>query len=417
MNNRRNTIYALLIVTLLTGLLTGRAFFFNIAYLLGGLLFVSFLWSWTAVRWLTITRKTRSRRAQVGRPFEETFIIRNSAFLPKLWLEVKDDSELPGHRASHIVPLLGARTSYRWYVDTVCLVRGEFQLGPITLTSGDPFGLYVSPRRIDSTQTLIVYPETVDIHKFDLPAGILSGGEAKRQRSYNVTTNAAGVREYAPGDSFNRIHWASSARKNQLMVKEFEIDPLSDLWMLVDFSAQSLVEDPSVRRIRQIGPIIPDHIGIPFSTEEYAAVVAASLAKHFIETERSLGFGAYLPHREIYQPERGLRQLYQILQALAVGRSLSPYTLDQVLTLESPHLSRGTTLLIVTASINERWISQAQILSRKGIRPSCVLIDPTSFGGAGNIDNAKAMLRIAKIPTRVVRRGDNIANVLELPAS
>ena len=118
MHNRRNAVYLLLIVTLLTGLFTGRAFFFNLAYLLGALLIVSLLWAWFAVRWISIGRRTRARRAQVGRNLEEVFIVQNRSIVPKLWLEVRDESELPGHRASHVVPSLGPRGKYRWYVET-----------------------------------------------------------------------------------------------------------------------------------------------------------------------------------------------------------------------------------------------------------------------------------------------------------
>ena len=99
MQNRRNAVYVLLILTLVTGLFTGRAFFFNLAYLFFGLLFISFLWSWLSVRWITIGRRTRARRAQVGRNLDEVFEVRNHALLPKLWLEVRDHSDLPGHRA------------------------------------------------------------------------------------------------------------------------------------------------------------------------------------------------------------------------------------------------------------------------------------------------------------------------------
>ena len=158
MQSRRNSIYALLILILLTGLFTGRAFFFNLAYLLGGLLLISLLWSLTAVRWIGISRKTRARRAQVGRNLDEVFTVQNRAILPKLWLEVRDESDLPGHHASHVVPALGAKGSYRWYVETPCLVRGEFRLGPMTLMSGDPFGLFLSPRKLGATSRVIVYP-------------------------------------------------------------------------------------------------------------------------------------------------------------------------------------------------------------------------------------------------------------------
>jgi len=417
MQNRRNTIYLLLIGALLTGLFTGRAIFFNIAYLLGALLIVSLAWAWVSVRWVSVARKTRARRTQVGRNLEEAFVVHNRAWLPKLWLEVRDESELPGHRASHVVPSMGARGKYRWYVETPCLTRGEFRLGPMTIMSGDPFGLFISPRRFAATSRVTIYPAIVPINRFQLPIGVLSGGEAQRQRSMHITTNASGVREYVPGDSFNRIHWASTARKDRLMVKEFEIDPMVDIWLFMDFSRGSLVEEPSVQRINSIGPVIPQGIGIPPSTEEYGVVITASLAQHFVEQERALGFAAYVPHREVYQPERGSRQLMHILQTLAVARSMSSYTLGQMLTLETPYLTRGTTLVIVTSSLDPSWISEAQILARKGIRPVCVLIDPYSFGSGIKADDTRAMLRLGKIPTVVVRKGDDITAALAQPLS
>ncbi len=413
MQNRRNTIYALLIVCLLTGLFTGRAFFFNLAYLLGALLAVSFLWAWLSVRWISISRKTRARRAQVGRTLDEAFIVRNRTILPKLWLEVRDHSDLPGHRASHVVPALGGRSTYRWYVETPCLVRGEFTLGPITLLSGDPFGLYLAPRKLAATSRIVVYPATVNLAKVELPMGQLSGGDARRRRAHFVTTNAAGVREYAYGDSFNRIHWPSSARRDELMVKEFEIDPLVDVWLMVDFSAASLVEDPSVQRVGPNEVIVPTSQDIPPSTEEYNVVIAASLVKFFIDSERALGFVAYAPNRDVHQPERGNRQLTRIYETLAVARSRSPYSLEQMLMLETPNFSRGTTLVIVTSSLDSRWVIAAQMLSRRGIRPMVILTDPLTFGGSTPSDETRAMLRHAAIPTIHVHRGDDLSAVLQ----
>lgn len=412
MPNRRNALYALIIVCLIAGLFTGRSVLFNLTYVFGGLLLVSYIWAWLSVRWITIGRKTRTRRAQVGRNLEEAFIVRNASLLPKLWIEVRDHSDLPGHRASHVVPILNVRGKYRWYVETPCYARGEFHLGPLTLKSGDPFGLFTSIRRVDATSRVIVYPATVQLNKFELPAGQLSGGEAQRRRSHYVTTNAAGVREYVPGDSFNRIHWRSSARTDSLMVKEFEIDPLVDVWLFADFSATSLVEMPGLQRINGVGPVIPSGVGTPPSTEEYNVVITASLAKYFIDLERALGFAAYTPSREIHQPERGNRQLARILETLAVARSFSPYTLGQMLTLETPYFTRGTTLVVVTASTDPAWVTEAQILGRKGIRTMCVLVDPNSFGAATPTEEIRGILRHVRIPTIVVQRGDDLAAVL-----
>ncbi len=373
---------------------------------------ISFLWAWLSVRWLTISRRTRSRRAQVGRTLDEAFMVRNRSILPKLWLEIRDHSNLPGHRVSHVVPALLGRSKYYWYTETLCAVRGEFQLGPITVISGDPFGLFLAPRRVAGTERVIVYPKTVPIRKFELPVGTLSGGEAQRRRTHYITTNASGVRDYAPGDSFNRIHWRSTARKGRLIVKEFELDPLVDIWIFTDFSASSLYEDPSVQRVGGTGPIIPGTQVIPPSTEEYSVIVAASLARYFTNLERALGFAAYTPHREIHQPERGSRQLTRILQTLAVARSFSPYTLGQMLSLETPYFTRGTTLIIITSSSDVSWVTEAQILSRRGIRPMCVLVEPRSFGSPTPSDELQGVLQLAKIPTIIIHKDDDISAAL-----
>jgi uncharacterized protein (DUF58 family) len=413
MHNRRNTVYLLIIACLVTGLFTGRLVFFKVASILTALLFVAMIWSWLAVRWISMGRRTRSRRAQVGNLLEEAFYVHSRAWFPRLWLEIIDHSELPGHRASHVVPAMGIRSTYRWYVQTLCRTRGEFRLGPMTMTSGDPFGLFVSERHLDASSKVIVYPATVPLSRFELPVGLLSGGDAQRRRTHYITTNAAGVRDYAPGDSFNRIHWRSSARKDRLIVKEFELDPLVDIWLFADFSRYSLFEHESVHRIGGSGPVVPEYEDLVPSTEEYVAILAASLAKHFSELERSLGFAAYTPNRVIHQPERGNRQFMRILETLAVARSLSDHSLRQMLVLETPHFTRGTTLLIVTSTIDMEWIIEAQILNSRGIRTMCILVDAGSMGGPQEFPIVQDRMHAAKIPFVVVRHRDDISAVLQ----
>ncbi|TVR22251.1 MAG: DUF58 domain-containing protein [Anaerolineaceae bacterium] len=414
MPSRRNAIYILIVMSLITGVFTGRAFFFNLAYMLFGILIISWIWVWTAIRWIGLTRRTRTRRAQVGQIFEESFAFRNRSFLPKLWLEIIDQSTLPGHRASHIVPSVTIGGQYSWQVRTRCTVRGEFRLGPMLVSSGDPFGLFTLTRTIPATSRMIVYPRMIQLNKLELPMGMLSGGESQRRRTHYVTTNAAGVRDYAPGDSFNRIHWRTSARKERLVVKEFELDPLVDIWLIADFSAESLVEDSNIiKRVNGDGPVIASSSDIPPSTEEYVTVVAASLARYFIQMERVIGFAAYIPNREVYQPERSNRQLTRILEALAVARSTSTYTLGQMLTLETPHMTRGTTLIIVTSSQNPDWVRRAQILTRRGIKPMCIYIEGDSFASAPPADEIISRLRSAKIPVLRLRNGNDINAILQ----
>ena len=48
------------------------------------------------------------------------------------------------------------------------------------------------------------------------------------------------MREYRPGDAFNRIHWPTTARTNRLMVREFELDPTVDVWIVLDLHSDVL---------------------------------------------------------------------------------------------------------------------------------------------------------------------------------
>ena len=411
MPNRRNIFYVLIIFSLVLGLVSERTFLFSLAYALGAVVIGAFIWSWTSVNWLTIARYTQSRRAQVGRPLDEVFTVHNSSLLPKLWLEIRDHSTLPNHHASHVVPTLMPRRRYRWETHTICTRRGEFTLGPMTIVSGDPFGLFQFPRKIAAMSSIIVYPPTVPIHRFATPIGTLSGGEAVRQRAHFVTTNASGVREYQPGDSFNRIHWRSTARRERLLVKEFELDPLADVWIFLDLAREALVERPQAKNgAANVYAPLPS---LPPSTEEYGVTVAASLAQYFVNKGRALGFVTYAPHREIVQPDRGPRQLTRILEILAVARSESDRSFKQMLSLETNHLGRGTTAILITASQDESWAAEAHVLVRRGIRVICVIIDPRSFGApARNTASLREMVEAAGTVVYTVRQDDDLTAAL-----
>lgn len=414
MGNQRNILYLLIIFFLVAGAFSQRTFFFNLAYAIGAILVGAFIWAWTAVNWVSIARLTQARRAQVGHPLEEQFIVRNTGLFPKLWLEVRDHSDLPNHYASHVVPTLFPRRRYRWETHTICVRRGAFTLGPMAVVSGDPFGLFQFPRQIDSVSSIIVYPPTVPVHRFATPVGTLSGGEAVRRRAHFVTTNASGVREYQPGDSFNRIHWRSTARRNRLLVKEFELDPLADVWIFLDLSLESLVERPQARGDN--GHMFTSATNLPPATDEYAITVAASLAQYFIEKGRALAFVTYSPYREIVQPDRGPRQLTRILEILAVARSETDITLRELLLLEANALGRGTTAIIVTASQDEGWAAEMHTLTRRGIRVICVLIDPVSFGGYARNGHFRQIVEATGALVYTIRQDDNLSAALSFDA-
>ena len=415
---RRTAVILLAIVALIGGLITGRAILFNLAYLLGLLLIISFAWAWANINWVHLSRVTRTRRAQVGRPLEERFTVRNTSRMPKLWLEVRDFATLPNHFSSHVVNGLGPRGVYSWRVTTICRQRGRYQLGPIRLTSSDPFGLFPMHRDLVPTTNVVIYPLTFEIHQFALPLGVLPGGDALRRRTHYVTTNASGVRDYAPGDSFSRIHWRSTARRDRLIVKEFELDPLADIWIVPDMAVFGHVaprqdvfaEKPGRGSLPEWMRL--EEFKLPATTEEYTVTVAASLAQYFLRHDRAVGMLGYGQTNEILQPDRGERQMNRVLETLSVLRAEGEVPVSDVLHAESHLFPRGTTIIVVSPTTRENWPTAARQLARRGLRVVTVLINPESFGGSRSADVVYTVLRASGMVAYMVNNGDDLTAVL-----
>jgi uncharacterized protein (DUF58 family) len=400
---------------------TGRELIYNMWYLLTALLFVSYVWAWTSIRWVQVQRSTRTTRSQVGKMAEERLVVTNRGPIPKLWLEVRDHSNLPQHHVSRVISPLGSKRTFAWTIQTRCMQRGRYTLGPLTLTSGDPFGLFKTTRHLEepSPSTIIVYPPTVEVPSFAPLVGFLPGGDTMRRRTHYVTTNVSGVRDYAPGDSFNRIHWPSTARTGQLISKEFELDPTADVWLLWDLERGAQLELLWSEQMMTDKPRLPWEVGpeqiLAPSTMEYGAAIIASLAKHFVERDRGVGFMAYSRHREVIPADRGQRQLAKILETLSVIRADGHIPLAEIVAAEGAHLSRNTTLVIVTPTDQNYWIGAARDLSQRGINIVAVLLEAYSFGHPIGNEDLLAELSISGISTYLVREGDDLAQALARP--
>jgi uncharacterized protein (DUF58 family) len=401
----------------LIAILGGHPLMLRLAWALGGLLMVSFFIAWTSVRWVDVGRRTYASRAEVGGLAEEWFSVTNRGWVPKLWLEIRDESDLPGHFASRVVSALGPSGSRSWTARTVCRRRGMYRLGPMVLVGGDPLGIFQREQRYEQTAPFVVFPLTYAIKKVDLPTGYLSGGQVVRQRSEAATTNVRGVRGYLPGDAFNRIHWATTARRGALHTKEFELDPIADFWILVDLDRSVHVGESSLSEAEAEARSLPwmeePEEELEPSTEEYTVSAAASLARYFLDSGKSVGLIAHGQRRVVVRPDRGERQITKILTHLAVLRATGRAGLSDVLSLENHEFKRHTTLVVVSPTTSLRWIEALREFRNRGVGSLVVHIEPTSFGTAGSSEGVMSALAANQVKSRAISRGDHIGAVLE----
>jgi len=425
MNTNAFRLVLLTVALYIAALTLGQRLLYYLSYVLSAVLLCSWIWARLNLSALDIRRESRRQQAQVGEVFEEVFTVRNGSVIPKLWIEVRDHSTLPGHQAAAVISVKGGRAK-RWRVRTWTRRRGLYQLGPLTTISGDPFGLFRSWRTVPELGELLVYPATVDLAAFGLPAGELPGGTMVRGRANSVTPNAAGIREYIPGDPTNRIHWAATARHRRMMVKEFDLDPTSNIWIVLDLDKNVHLSAPTIpgapprtpgstRMLHLRGsnsdalseqPARP--IFIEPDTEEYAVTIAASLASHFVQQGRDVGLLATSHRPLVIPPDQGARQLTKILRALAVLHADDPLPLAQMIAGQGSQFGLGDTLLVITPSTQDSWVAALHGTRVRGTRAVAILIEPHTFGGPLSSLLTVSALAATDVPSYLVKRDDAI---------
>ena len=412
----------LLAVIILAGLagwaVTGLAIYVRLASLGLILLFGAAIWTLLSLRGVSLNRAARSLRASVGELFEEQFELKNSTWPGCAWLEILNQSDLPAASGSRLLTMVGAHQRRFYAARTLLTRRGAFRLGPTSVISGDPFGIFAVHRQVLSSDMLIVLPMMVAIRDFPPPPGLLPGGKAVRLHSMDVTPHAAGVREYVPGDPMKRIHWPSTARRGRFMVKEFEQDPQADIWIFLDAQREvqaSLPGQPQPAYEENLWLRRPK-VQLPPDTFEYAVSVVASLAGYFLGERRSVGLVCAMGAFTVVPAERGTRQVNKIMETLAFLRPEGKMPLHGLVDMQAKQLPLGSGVILVTSSTRPELLLAAERLQRRSLRPVVTLLEPETFGGSGQSETIAAGLLKRNVPVCRVKYGDDLSVQLALPA-
>jgi len=371
---------------------SGYWLFYRAAYVLGGLVPLCYVWARLHTGALTVTVERANDRLQVGQTAEAMVRLKSRSMWTKLWLELEDETDMPGRRARAVVTV-PAKSVRNWKVSVRCTRRGMYTAGPVKVTTGDPFGLFRFSRRFGEKQPLVVLPQAEELPYFWAPAAQLPGEGVVRRPTHYVTPNASGVREYHPGDSYNRIHWKSTARLGRLMVKTFEMDPTSNIWVVLDMHKDVQRGEGDE------------------STEEYGVRIATSIAYKYLEANRMLGLMSDGSEMVLLEPARGGHQYGRILEALAVVRATGQRPIAQLLLEESRQFGRHTSLILVTPSPEEEWVLALDHLARQGTRAAAVLLDGQSFGGPGVLMPIDSLLA-SNVLTYVVKAKSDLGLAL-----
>jgi uncharacterized protein (DUF58 family) len=224
----------------------------------------------------------------------------------------------------------------------------------VHFSSGDVFGLFQVEARNAYPDWLIVYPAVHPLPALGLPSVDPFGDHKSRQRLFEDPLRTIGVRDYEPGDGFRRVHWKATARRQRLQSRVYEPATSHQLMLFLNVATFAQAWHGTVPEVleRLIG-------------------VTASLASYGVEHRYAVGVMANssVPNSSHYikvPPGRSPHQLTHILEALAAVTPIAPLPVERLLMDESPNLSRGATIVLVTAIVTDSIAATLLHLSQAG---------------------------------------------------
>jgi len=350
----------------------------------GSIVLSCFIWSLLSISGIDVDRKSRLSRQKVGEYFEEFYIIKNQTAYGHFNIQITGFTSLKGIFSSKVISYLGPKKERTYNSFVLLEKRGLINLGPTIVESSDPLKLFVSKKEILKTQSsVLVYPHILGLSRFIEPFGFMAGGISLRKSSSEITPHAASIREYVAGDPLQRIHWPSTLRKNKYMVKEFDQDPQSNVWIYLDSnnrihfqevgsSQNKLIYLNWVNRQRS-------NYQLPRDTYEYAICIAASILRFYIKQKKLVGFSSNGKTLIQISADKGDRQLAKILETLSFVMAEGDLPLLGLINTESKNMTKGSTVVIITTSAENQIEICAEILLQRGLIPIMIILDINSF--------------------------------------
>jgi len=333
-------ILVVILFDLLVALRTSIDFFYFFFFFLIANIVISL--SWIALEYILaevyLIRNISSRVVEDDY-LEVEVTVRSKSFIPLVNFILRDDLACAPdsqRRKEVLIPYLGSNSLITINYRCLCPKRGRYTIGPFTIYLFDPWGVFFLRKNYEISSELYVYPKIFNIRKFPpLIKGSVPWFGIEINRVSGDEHDFFGVREYKPGDPIKKIHWLSTARKNNLIVKEFQQRAFFNATIVFD-----LDKDKNFGEGKN-------------SVAEYIIKVAASVADYLIQRNVSLEIIAHAGEMIHLPFNKGPDHLEDILRALTVAQAESRIDLGELLNEHCDKVARNSTMIVIM--LDDDW--------------------------------------------------------------
>jgi uncharacterized protein (DUF58 family) len=275
------------------------------------------------------------------------------------------------------------------------LPRGRYAFEDTMAVIEDPLGFDRIELPLPTPGALLVYPRLVELDRLfsETGAAVRDGRRLLLRRPSGFDLHS--VREYQQGESLRMVHWRSTAKRAQLMVKALEDSPRDEVAVVLDADPGAVVGESFEEQVRAAGSILMAH---------------ARRGRRSVLVVNS-------PRREQQRVHSADGDWRHALDLLATIEPSEGPPLAALLADEGSAAARSLELLVVTASLPARLVERLVERSLGHRDVSLVLVDSASFSDAGPQRFPELLrLQAAGVAVAVLRHGDDLAAVLGAPA-
>jgi uncharacterized protein (DUF58 family) len=184
---------------------------------------------------LTCTRRLEPVRVPAGNPARVVLRMQNVSRLPTGVMLAEDTVPyMLGGRPRFVLDRVVPQRSVDVEYTVRSQLRGRYRIGPLTVRLTDPFGVCELARSFSAADVLVVTPQVVPLPEVRIGGDWAGAGESRARSVATSGEDDAATREYRQGDDLRRIHWRSTARRGELMVRREEQPWQSRAVLLLD---------------------------------------------------------------------------------------------------------------------------------------------------------------------------------------
>lgn len=312
-------------------------------YILVSIIVFGFLVNDITKRYITdkiiCTREIKESHIEQGESAEIVITIENRKIIPVTFLQFTEyfrGSEILNNSYMAIMPFQRIRRTYSKKFEK----RGVYELFKAKITCGDFIGFTNIDKEYYLDNKVVVYPKPIDIEKNFIAVGNLTGENSVKKMIISDPLLICGIREYTGVEPMNTIHWPSSLRNGELMVKNF--DYTCDISSMICLNLYT--------KYKSWMGINKDDIERCFST-------VRSLVDLFEEEGMKYGYvsnSIYIDsfkENQIIKPNIGLDHYYDVLERLARDNDISYNNMNEFIDQLISNRINAETLIMVTSNI------------------------------------------------------------------